>query len=72
MPAIDGIELKQLVCNNEFKPRWEDYTLGDLGANDVRVKSELTASKHGTEKGEILGKAIYMNVPFGKGNVFDR
>ena len=72
MPTIDGIELKQLVCNNEFKPRWEDCTLGDLGSNDVRVKSELTASKHGTEKGEILGKAIYMNVPFGKGNVFDR
>jgi len=72
MSTIDGIELKQLVCNNEFKPRWDDYTLGDLGTNDVRVKSELTAAKHGTEKGEILGKAIYMNVPFGKGNVFDR
>jgi len=72
MPSIDGIELLQLVCNDEFKPRWESYSLGELGPNDVRVKSELTASKHGTEKGEILGKSIYMNVPMAKGNVFDR
>lgn len=73
MPDIDGIELKQLVCNNAFKPRWESYVLDDLGADEVRVASELTAAKHGTEKGEITGESIYCNVPMAPtGNVFDR
>lgn len=73
MPNVDGIELKQLVCNNEFKPRWESYALGELKPNEVRVKSELTAAKHGTEKGEILGKAIYRSVPWVESRkMFDR
>jgi len=73
MSDIDGIELKQLVCNNEFKPRWDSYTLGDLGTNEVRVKSELTAAKHGTEKGDLLGKAIYRSVPWIESRkMFDR
>ena len=53
MAGIDGIELLQLVSDNQFKPRWESYTLDALNANEVRVASELTAAKHGTEKGEI-------------------
>jgi threonine dehydrogenase-like Zn-dependent dehydrogenase len=73
MPSIDGIELQQLVSNNEFKPRWESYTLDDLGADEVRVFSELTAAKHGTEKGELTGESIYKNVPMAPtGQVFDR
>lgn len=73
MPNIDGIELIQLVCNNEFRPRWESYTLGDLRPNEIRVRSDLTAAKHGTEKGEILGKAIYRSVPWIESHkMFDR
>ncbi len=72
MAGIDGIELLQLVCDNQFKPRWESYTLDDLNADEVRVVSELTAAKHGTEKGEITGDAIYMHTPMAPGNVFDR
>lgn len=73
MPHIDGIELLQLVCNNAFKPRWESYTLEDLGPDQVRVASELTSAKHGTEKGELTGESIYKNVPFAPtGHVFDR
>ena len=73
MPSIDGIELRQMVCNNEFKPRWESYNLGDMGPNDIRIRSELTAAKHGTEKGQVLGKAIYMNVPWVEDRkMFDR
>jgi threonine dehydrogenase-like Zn-dependent dehydrogenase len=71
MPQYDGIELVKLVCNNEFKPRWESYTLGELDPECVRVKNELTAAKHGTEKGEILGTASYMNFPM-HGTAFDR
>ena len=63
MATVDGIELKQLVCNNAFEPRWESYTLDDLGPGEVRVRSELTAAKHGTEKGEITGESIYCSVP---------
>ncbi len=72
MAGIDGIELLQLVSDNQFKPRWESYTLDALNANEVRVASELTAAKHGTEKGEITGDAIYMHTPMAAGNVFDR
>ncbi len=73
MPDVDGIELKQLVCNNEFKPRWESYTLSDLGHNEVRVKSELTAAKHGTEKSGLLGKAMYSKAPWIESRkMFDR
>ena len=73
MPSIDGTDLLQLVCNNEFSPRWEEYTLEELAADEVRVVSELTAAKHGTEKGELTGESIYCNVPMAPaGNVFDR
>ena len=73
MAEMDGIELKRLVCNNEFKPRWEPCTLKPLGADEVRVKSELTAAKHGTEMSQILGKAIYAATPYLKEEkVFDR
>ena len=73
MAAVDGIELLQLVCNNAFKPRWEPYTLGGLGPDEVRVRSEFSAAKHGTEKGEITGESIYSNVPMDQdGRVFDR
>lgn len=64
MANTDGIELRKLVCNEEFKPRWEPYTLPDLGPDEVRVKSEFIAAKHGTEKGEVLGQAIYQHVPY--------
>lgn len=73
MAAVDGIDLLQLVCNNAFKPRWEPYTLGELGPDEVRVRSEFSAAKHGTEKGEITGESIYSNVPMDRdGRVFDR
>ena len=72
MSSVNGTELKQLVCNNAYQPRWESYELEDLGAQEVRVKSELTAAKHGTEKSELLGKAIYTNAPYTEGKVFDR
>ncbi len=73
MATVDGIELRQLVCNNAFEPRWESYTLDDLGPDEVRVRSELTAAKHGTEKGEITGESIYCSVPMDPdGRVFDR
>ena len=72
MSNINGIELRQLVCNNEYQPRWESYELGELGPQEVRVKSELTAAKHGTEKSELLGKAIYTSAPYTEGKVFDR
>jgi threonine dehydrogenase-like Zn-dependent dehydrogenase len=73
MPTIDGIELQQLMCNNEFKPRWESYTLDDIESDEVRVVSELTAAKHGTEKGELTGESIYRNIPMAPtGHVFDR
>ena len=73
MAAVDGIELLQLVCNNAFEPRWEPCALDELGPGEVRVLSELTAAKHGTEKGEITGESIYCNVPMDpEGRVFDR
>ena len=72
MSNINGIELRQLVCNNAYQPRWESYELGELGPQEVRVKSELTAAKHGTEKSELLGKAIYTSAPYTEGKVFDR
>ncbi|MCY3774009.1 MAG: hypothetical protein OXG98_18535 [Gemmatimonadetes bacterium] len=73
MATVDGIELLQLVCNNAFEPRWESYALDDLGADEVRVRSEITAAKHGTEKGEITGESIYSSVPMDReGRVFDR
>ena len=73
MATVDGTELRQLVCNNAFEPRWESYTLDDLGPGEVRVRSELTAAKHGTEKGEITGESIYCSVPMDPdGRVFDR
>ncbi len=73
MATPDGIELLQLVCNNAFEPRWESYTLDDLGPDEVRVRSEFTAAKHGTEKGEITGESIYSSVPMDpEGRVFDR
>ncbi|MCD6334886.1 MAG: zinc-binding alcohol dehydrogenase [Candidatus Latescibacteria bacterium] len=73
MANTDGIELRKLVCNEEFKPRWEPYTLPDLGPDEVRVKSEFIAAKHGTEKGEVLGQAIYQHLPYlGDDKVFDR
>ena len=73
MATVDGIELLQLVCNNAFEPRWESYTLDDLDPGEVRVRSEFTAAKHGTEKGEITGESIYSGVPMDSdGRVFDR
>ena len=64
MPSIDGIELKKLVCNSEFKPRWESYTLADPAPDEVRVESELSAAKHGTEMARILGTAAHVNMPY--------
>jgi NADPH:quinone reductase-like Zn-dependent oxidoreductase len=64
MPSIDGIELRRLVCNDEFQPRWESYTLGDLAPEEVRVKSELSAAKHGTEMARILGTAAHVNMRY--------
>ena len=73
MAEIDGVELKRLVCNNEFKPRWEPCSLAPLGRDQVRVKSELTAAKHGTEMSQFLGKAIYTTTPYlREEKVFDR
>ena len=73
MATIDGIDLQRLVCNSDFEPRWESYTLPELEPKEVRVKSELTAAKHGTEKGELMGQAIYKSVPYlADGNIFDR
>ncbi len=73
MAEIDGVELKRLVCNNEFKPRWEPCSLDPLGPEQVRVKSELTAAKHGTEMSQFLGKAIYSTTPYlREEKVFDR
>ena len=73
MTVLDGIELQQLVCNDAFEPRWESYVLDDLGPGEVRVRSELTAAKHGTEKGEITGESIYSNTPMDQERrVFDR
>ncbi|MAT78958.1 alcohol dehydrogenase [Candidatus Poribacteria bacterium] len=73
MGTLSGIELKQLVCNSQFEPRWELYELADLGPKEVRVKSELTAAKHGTEHSELLGKSIYSKVPYLEDKkVFDR
>ena len=73
MATVDGIELLQLVCNNAFEPRWESYSLDDPGPDEVRVRSEFTAAKHGTEKGEITGESIYSGVPMDSdGRVFDR
>ena len=61
------------MCNSDFEPRWESYTLPELEPKEVRVKSELTAAKHGTEKGELMGQAIYKSVPYlAHGNIFDR
>ena len=49
------------------------YELADLGPKEVRVKSELTAAKHGTEHSELLGKSIYSKVPYLEDKkVFDR
>ena len=73
MGTSGNIELKQLVCNNTFVPRWENYVLSDLGPDEVRVRSEFTAAKHGTEKGEITGESVYCNVPMDQEHkVFDR
>ena len=72
MSNINGVELRELVCNNAYQPHWESYKLEELGAQEVRVRSELTAAKHGTEKSELLGKAIYTRAPYTKGKVFDR
>ena len=73
MGTLNGIELKQLVCNDQFNPNWESYELGELGPKEVRVKSELTAAKHGTEHSELLGKAIYIESPYlGEKKIFDR
>ncbi len=73
MAKLNGIDLKRLVCNNEFKPRWEPCTLEPLGADQVQVKSELTAAKHGTEMSQFLGKAIYATTPYlREEKVFDR
>ena len=54
MGIFNGIELKQLVCNDQFNPRWESYELNTLGPKEVRVQSQLTAAKHGTEHSELL------------------
>ena len=62
MGTLNGIDLKQLVCNDQFNPRWESYELKALGPKEVRVQSQLTAAKHGTEHSELLGKAIYLSL----------
>ena len=73
MGIFNGIELKQLVCNDQFNPRWESYELNTLGPKEVRVQSQLTAAKHGTEHSELLGKAIYIESPYlGDKKIFDR
>ncbi len=73
MASHNGVELVQMVCNNEFSPRWEEFKLDDLRDEEIRIVSELTAAKHGTEKGELTGESIYSNVPMApSGNVFDR
>ena len=73
MGIFNGIELKQLVCNGQFNPRWESYELNTLGPKEVRVQSQLTAAKHGTEHSELLGKAIYIESPYlGDKKIFDR
>ena len=64
MSNIDGIELRKLVCNAEFKPRWESYSLDDLAPDEVRVRSELSAAKHGTEMARILGTGAHVNVRY--------
>ena len=64
MPSIDGIELRRLVCNAEFKPRWESYSLDDLAPDEVRVRSELSAAKHGTEMARILGTGAHVTIRY--------
>ena len=64
MPNIDGIELMKLVCNAEYKPRWESYELDDLAPDEVRVRSELSAAKHGTEMAKILGTGAHIKMRY--------
>jgi len=54
MAEIDGVELKRLVSNCAYRPRWEPLELGELKPGEVRVTSEFTAAKHGTEKSNLL------------------
>ena len=66
-------EVVRLVCNDEYKPVWEPVVLDELGADQVRVRSELTCAKHGTEMSYITGGAINRSSPYlAKQKVFDR
>jgi threonine dehydrogenase-like Zn-dependent dehydrogenase len=66
-------EVVRLVCNAEYKPVWEPVVLDELGPDQVRVHSELTSAKHGTELSFITGGAIYQSSPYlSKEKVFDR
>ena len=55
-----GVELLELVCNEKYKPKWRAYKLPRLGPDQVRVRVEFAAAKHGTEMGVVLGTASFM------------
>ncbi len=48
---------KEIVTTTGASFHFRDYTLPDLGANDVRVNVTFAAPKHGTEVHAISGSA---------------